>query len=118
MEAAIERSAELRAGELEVRPQEFLATVAGSPLNLTSRELELLTALVERSGRIVSREELYSAVWGEPYRDPTARSTSTWASCARSSTRRCPAGASSTRISDSATASQPQPVERPITRIS
>jgi len=67
MEAAIE-GRELRAGELEVRPREFLATVAGSPLNLTSRELELLTALVQRSGRIVSREELYVAVWGEPYR--------------------------------------------------
>ena len=67
MEAAI-HGQELRAGELEVRPSEFLATVAGSPLNLTSRELELLTALVERSGRIVSREELYVAVWGEPYR--------------------------------------------------
>ena len=32
------------------------------------RELELLTALVERSGRIVSREELYQVVWGESYR--------------------------------------------------
>ena len=32
------------------------------------RELELLTALVERSGRIVSREELYRVVWGESFR--------------------------------------------------
>ena len=32
------------------------------------RELELLTALVERRDRIVSREELYRVVWGEPYR--------------------------------------------------
>jgi len=67
MEAAIDAQS-LRAGELEIRPSEFLVTVAGSPLNLTARELELLTALVRRSGRIVSREELYVAVWGEPYR--------------------------------------------------
>ena len=40
----------------------------GQPLNLTARELELLTALMEREGRIVSREELYRTVWGEPYR--------------------------------------------------
>ena len=40
----------------------------GQPLNLTARELELLTALIEREGRIVSREELYRSVWGEPYR--------------------------------------------------
>ena len=38
------------------------------PLNLTARELELLTALVERQGRIVSREELHRTVWGDPYR--------------------------------------------------
>ncbi len=66
MEAAIDGH-QLDAGKLEVRPREFVATVAGTPLELTSRELELLTALMERSGRIVSREELYVAVWGPPY---------------------------------------------------
>ena len=58
----------LRAGELEIRPSEFLALVDGERLHLTVRELELLTALVERRDRIVRREELYRAVWGEPYR--------------------------------------------------
>ena len=28
----------------------------------------MLTALARRSGRIVSREELYAAVWDRPYR--------------------------------------------------
>ena len=58
----------LRTGELEIRPSEFVALVDGKPLGLTVRELQLLTALVERRDRIVSREELYSVVWGEPYR--------------------------------------------------
>lgn len=58
----------LTAGEVEVRPAEYLAVAAGHPLNLTSRELELLTALVAREGRIVSREELHRTVWGDPYR--------------------------------------------------
>jgi DNA-binding response OmpR family regulator len=58
----------LRAGPLEVRPDEFVALVDGEPLSLTVRELQLLTALVERRDRIVSRAELYSVVWGEPYR--------------------------------------------------
>lgn len=57
----------LRAGELEVRPHEFRATAAGRPLELTARELELLSALIARAGRIVSREELFGAVWGERY---------------------------------------------------
>lgn len=58
----------LSAGEVEVRPSEYMAAAGGQPLNLTSRELELLTALVERQGRIVSREELHRTVWGDPYR--------------------------------------------------
>jgi len=58
----------LRAGALEIRPAEFTALVNGRPLALTVRELQLLTALAERQGRIVSRAELYAVVWGEPYR--------------------------------------------------
>jgi len=67
MEAATSHEP-LRAGEIEIRPHEFLALAAGKPLTLTVRALQLLTALVERSGRIVSREELYEVVWGEMYR--------------------------------------------------
>jgi two-component system alkaline phosphatase synthesis response regulator PhoP len=55
-------------GELEIRPTEYLALAGGKPLRLTVRELELLTALAERRDRIVSREELYQAVWEERYR--------------------------------------------------
>ena len=58
----------LRAGDLEIRPDEFTALAKGEPLPLTVRELQLLTALAERQGRIVSRAELYAVVWGEPYR--------------------------------------------------
>jgi DNA-binding response OmpR family regulator len=64
----MEASTVLRTGGLEIRPSEFVALVNGKPLGLTVRELQLLTALVERRDRIVSREELYSVVWGEPYR--------------------------------------------------
>ena len=58
----------LRAGELEIRPDEFTALANGHPVGLTVRELELLTALAERQDRIVSRAELHTVVWGEPYR--------------------------------------------------
>jgi DNA-binding response OmpR family regulator len=67
MEAAT-KPEPLKAGEIEIRPDEFVALAGGLPLTLTVRELQLLTALVERSGRIVSREELYQVVWGEMYR--------------------------------------------------
>jgi DNA-binding response OmpR family regulator len=58
----------LRAGELEIRPQEHLARARGRALSLSVRELELLAALARREGRIVPREELYETVWGTPLR--------------------------------------------------
>ena len=67
MEAAT-NAPPLRAGDLEIRPAEFTAVVGDRALYLTAKELELLIALVERKGRIVSREELYGTVWGEHYR--------------------------------------------------
>ncbi|HEU0019544.1 MAG TPA: winged helix-turn-helix domain-containing protein [Thermoleophilaceae bacterium] len=67
MEAAIQTQV-LRSGSIEIHPNEFLALAGGRPLNLTARELALLTTLVLRQGRIVSREEIYAAVWDEPYR--------------------------------------------------
>jgi DNA-binding response OmpR family regulator len=68
MEAAsIEET--LRAGHLEVRPDQFVALAKGEPIPLTPRELALLTALARRPGRIVSRAELYSSVWGRPFRE-------------------------------------------------
>src|SRR5205823_9812495 len=59
----------LQAGQLEVRPGEFVALAKGNPIPLTPRELALLTALARRPNRIVSRAELYSTVWGRPFSD-------------------------------------------------
>jgi DNA-binding response OmpR family regulator len=58
----------LRAEILEIRPTEYLAQVGEQPIPLTVRELALLCALARRQGRIVSREELYTAVWERPFR--------------------------------------------------
>ena len=58
----------IRVGGLEVRPEDHIALASGRPLRLTVRELALLEALALRAGRIVTREELYEAVWGRPFR--------------------------------------------------
>ena len=52
------------AGELEIRPDEGLVLATGRALTLSVREFELLTAMAKRQGAIISREALYSAVWG------------------------------------------------------
>jgi DNA-binding response OmpR family regulator len=63
--AAVE---EIVAGNLVIRPDQFLAHVNGRPVTLTMRELSLLVALARRAGRVVSRQELYAVVWQQPYR--------------------------------------------------
>lgn len=58
----------LRAGPLEVMPDEHLARADGRALMLSIRELRLLTELARRADRIMSREELYRLVWGREMR--------------------------------------------------
>jgi two-component system KDP operon response regulator KdpE len=43
--------------------------VAGTPVDLTPREYELLKALLNHRGRVVTRGRLLRAVWGEAYAD-------------------------------------------------
>jgi DNA-binding response OmpR family regulator len=57
----------VKAGALEIRPDEYLVLADGRPVPMTVREFGLLCALAERPGRIVSRPELYSAVWQRPF---------------------------------------------------
>jgi two-component system alkaline phosphatase synthesis response regulator PhoP len=42
-------------------------TVDGAPIELTSIEFELLIALAENRGRVLSREQLLEKVWGSEY---------------------------------------------------
>jgi DNA-binding response OmpR family regulator len=54
----------LYAGELEIRLEEGLVLATGRALTLSVREFELLAAMARRLGAIITREELYSSVWG------------------------------------------------------
>jgi DNA-binding response OmpR family regulator len=77
---ALRDSAEvLYAGELEIRLGEGLVLATGQALTLSVREFELLAAMAQRMGAIVSREELYGAVWGGELR-PGDRSVDVYVS--------------------------------------
>ena len=52
------------AGEIEVRPDQFQAFVAGRSIDLTRREFELISLLAAAAGRVLEREEIYQRVWG------------------------------------------------------
>lgn len=55
-------------GPLQVMPAEHLARVDGTALTLSLIELRMLTELARRADKIVSREELSTAVWGRQLR--------------------------------------------------
>jgi len=54
----------LYADELEIRLGEGLVLASGRALTLSVREFELLVAMAQRIGAVITREELYDSVWG------------------------------------------------------
>ena len=73
----------LYAGELEIRLGDGLVLAGGRVLTLSVREFELLEALARRMGTIVTRGDLYGAVWGRALR-PGDRSVDVYVSKLRS----------------------------------
>ncbi|HEY2141990.1 MAG TPA: response regulator transcription factor [Solirubrobacteraceae bacterium] len=62
--APAENASIVYAGELEIRLGEGLVLATGRALTLSVREFGLLAAMATRAGAILTREELYGAVWG------------------------------------------------------
>jgi DNA-binding response OmpR family regulator len=67
------------AGELEIRLEEGLVLATGRALVLSVREFQLLAAMARRIGTIITREELYTSVWGGTLR-PGDRSVDVYVS--------------------------------------
>jgi two-component system, OmpR family, alkaline phosphatase synthesis response regulator PhoP len=53
--------------DLELNPLTYQATLAGVALDLTYMEYELLRYFIEHQGRVWTREQLLSKVWGYDY---------------------------------------------------
>lgn len=51
-------------GDVELNRAMHRVAVAGKPVELTATEFDLLAYLMERPGRVVTRDQLLSAVWG------------------------------------------------------
>jgi DNA-binding response OmpR family regulator len=54
----------LRLGRLELDPERREARVAGQPIQLRTKEFDLLVAFAERPGLVCSRDQLLDRVWG------------------------------------------------------
>ena len=56
-----------RIGKLSVYPQKHIVKADNSEITLSFKEYSLLLALLEADGNVLTREELFTKVWGEFY---------------------------------------------------
>ena len=61
---------EISFGSFRLLPTQFLLLKDERPVSLGSRALEILTALLERPGELVSKQELMARVWPNVFVEP------------------------------------------------
>jgi DNA-binding response OmpR family regulator len=54
-------------GELRLDDKSRVATLGGEVLSLTRKEYDMLAFLASRAGQVVSRRELFTEVWQQPF---------------------------------------------------
>ncbi|HNZ71351.1 MAG TPA: response regulator transcription factor [Prolixibacteraceae bacterium] len=52
-------------GSLSIDRERYMISVAGQEMVLPRKEFELLSLLASKPGKVFTREEIYSSVWGE-----------------------------------------------------
>lgn len=57
----------IRAGNVTIDDGSYTVKIGGTPLNLTYKEFELLKFLAQNVGRVYTRAQLLSEVWGYDY---------------------------------------------------
>jgi DNA-binding response OmpR family regulator len=57
----------LRAGAIELDRDSRQVSVAGEPVEMTSRELEVLEFLMRRPERVLSRDQILAGIWDHAY---------------------------------------------------
>lgn len=63
--APLSSNPKITVGELGLDPGAYQLTVGGKVIDVTKLEFELLYALAQRPGRVLTREQLLEIVWGE-----------------------------------------------------
>ena len=58
---------EIRSGEVVIDENAYTAKIKGRTLDLTFKEFELLKYLAQHPGRVFSRAQLLSEIWGYDY---------------------------------------------------
>lgn len=67
LEASEGNESVIRCGAVSIDEASYSARLGGAPLNLTYKEFELLKFLAQHPGRVFTRAQLLSEVWGYDY---------------------------------------------------
>jgi two-component system, OmpR family, KDP operon response regulator KdpE len=65
--STVQPQAVIEVGGLQVDPAGHVATLDGTPLDLTRKEFELLACLAGNAGHVVSKRQLLADIWQQPY---------------------------------------------------
>jgi two-component system response regulator VicR len=57
----------ITAGPVRIDTASYAATVRGEPVELTATEFEILKLLASHPGRVYTKAQIYSLVWGEDF---------------------------------------------------
>ncbi|OEH91861.1 response regulator transcription factor [Bacillus solimangrovi] len=66
-----EEHSKIELGQLIISPEQYEAYFMGKQLELTPKEFELLAYLVKNKGRVLTRDQLLSAVWNYDFAGDT-----------------------------------------------
>ena len=61
---------EISFGSFRLLPSQHLLLEGGKPVTLGSRAMDILLALIERPGELVTKDELMARVWPSVFVDP------------------------------------------------
>ena len=56
-------------GNIRIDPESYEVTVKGEAVELSMREFQLLHYLFENAGKVVSKEQIFSTIWGTDFTD-------------------------------------------------
>lgn len=64
-EVKVAEDSTINIGSLSIDRERYMITVDGQDMVLPRKEFELLSLLASKPGKVFTREEIYSSVWGE-----------------------------------------------------
>ena len=63
----VEKSPIIQSGDITIDTDGHRLSIAGKEINLTTKEYDMLLLLVTNPGKVYSRENLLTAIWGKEY---------------------------------------------------